>query len=68
MLDIDRIVTLEEYSYEVTIYCDKCDVLVWNYLVFCEGGYVHSLCYPCTEQFKIMKRNGYLVKSIIRIR
>ena len=55
MLGIRRIVSIKKYKFIDKVFCDKCELNEWKYIVtFIDGG-KHFLCNRCSRFFINMK-------------
>ena len=55
MLRISKIVNIEKYSANNKVFCDKCELKEWNYIIIFKDKRKHFLCNVCSSFFINMK-------------
>ena len=69
MLGISKIVSIEKYKANSKVFCDKCELKEWNYIIIFIDKRKHFLCNVCSSFFINIKYKEMAgIKDIKKIR
>ena len=66
---ISKTVSVENYNANNKVFCDKCELKEWNYIIISIDEWQHFLCNVCSSFFINMKYKEMAgIKDIKKIR